>query len=150
MILSGRIKKKREFPSGAKLQLTSLVDVMTILLVFLLKSFSAEGNMITQSKDLHLPVSSSQTPAEMIKSVKVTKSSILVDDSVLIPISSFKNNDSVLISPLLNYFKAHTSTNKEIMIESDKDQPFDVIKKVMATCSKAGITDFQILVLRED
>jgi hypothetical protein len=37
-------------------QLTSLIDVMTILLVFLIKSFSVDGNLITPSDDLILPV----------------------------------------------------------------------------------------------
>jgi biopolymer transport protein ExbD len=43
-----------------KPQLTSLIDVMTILLVFLLKSFSVEGNLISVSTDMNLAESTSR------------------------------------------------------------------------------------------
>ena len=42
------------------LKLTSMIDMFTILLVFLLKSYSAEGQIVTLSKDLVLPESTSE------------------------------------------------------------------------------------------
>jgi len=35
-----------------QLRLTSMIDMFTILLVFLLKSYSAEGQIVTIAKDL--------------------------------------------------------------------------------------------------
>jgi biopolymer transport protein ExbD len=48
-----------------KPQLTSLIDVMTILLIYLLKSFSSEGEIVTVSKDLMLPESSAKKKAPL-------------------------------------------------------------------------------------
>ena len=49
----GRRRKKggEEF---AKPQMTSLVDVLTVLVFFLLKNFSTEGDIVTQTKNLEL------------------------------------------------------------------------------------------------
>ena len=48
-----------------KVQLTSLIDIMTILLVFLLKSYSAEGEIFTPSKGLVLPQSTAKKSPEI-------------------------------------------------------------------------------------
>lgn len=54
-------------------QLTSLVDVMTILLVFLIKSFSSEGSLVTPAADLVLPVSTSEETPRVRSSIEITK-----------------------------------------------------------------------------
>ena len=51
--------------SGAfKIQITSMVDMFVILLVFLLKSYSTSPVQITPNKDLTLPESTVQTDPE--------------------------------------------------------------------------------------
>jgi biopolymer transport protein ExbD len=127
---------------------------MTILLVFLIKSFSVEGNIITPVTDLQLPNSSSKISTQQMNSLKITKKAILANDQFITELNSFKNSDSLIISPLNIWLKAHPSAisgkNGELMIQSDKEISFDVIKKVMFTCSQAGIADFTILVMREE
>ena len=48
--------------SSFTLRLTSMIDMFTILLVFLLQSFSAEGEIMSVAQDLRLPESSAETP----------------------------------------------------------------------------------------
>lgn len=150
MISLSKGSNKNQLSTDCKVQLTSLVDVMTILLVFLLKSFSADGNTLTQSNNLHLPVSSANTPVRIINNLKITEDAIMSNDTIITSIGSVKASDSLVIPSLLQWFKTHGTNGKEIMIQSDKNQPFDVVKKVMFTCSQAAITDFTILVLREE
>ncbi|MBD3317747.1 MAG: hypothetical protein GF344_18320, partial [Chitinivibrionales bacterium] len=38
---------------------------------------------------------------------------------------------------------------REVMIQSDKEIEFEIVKRVMYTCSKAGYDDFTILVMQE-
>lgn len=154
MLSLSRNSVRNEKSGECKVQLTSLVDVMTILLVFLLKSFSVEGNIITPSADLELPVSSSNSSARLMKTLKITRNDLISDNQVIASISSIRNSDSMTIKPLMDWFESHKTGNnfvyKDIMIQSDKEQSFDVIKKVMFTCSQAGIKDFTILVLHEE
>jgi biopolymer transport protein ExbD len=135
-----------------KPQLTSLVDAMTILLVFLIKSISVEESVVTESTDLKLPSSSSKTVARTINNLKITKDKIISDDKVIAEIASIESSDSMTIPQLFFLLKNEKKFEKknEMMIQSDKETPFNVIKKVMYTCSLAGTTDFTILVLREE
>jgi biopolymer transport protein ExbD len=137
-------------------QLTSLVDVMTILLVFLIKSFSVEGNIVTPSPDLELPWSSSEKPARPVCTIEVTKNDILSEGSHLISLDSLRQSDSLMVPVLYDWMTLQkakcvdTTKALEVLIQSDKEIPFAVIKKVMYSCSKAGVAEFSVLVLQEE
>lgn len=140
-------------PAEFKPQMTSLVDVMTILLVFLIKSFSAEGTIVTPSSDLKLPVSRSEIPAQQTNSIQITKKAVMVNGTAILDASSITGSDSLLVPELFNWLQSPSTrgseAGKEMMIQADRHIPFDIIKKVMYTCSKAGRSDFTILVLNE-
>ena len=137
-------------------QLTSLVDVMTILLVFLIKSFSVEGNLVTPSKDMHLPVSTSEKPPRPRCTVEITRTAVLADGQVLATLKSIARSDSLLVPTLFSWMKLQrakcTDSLKppEVMIQCDREVEFAYVKKVMYTCSKAGFIDFSVLVLQEE
>lgn len=137
-------------------QLTSLVDVMTILLVFLIKNFSVEGNLITQSQDLILPVSSSEKEAQIRSSIEITRNVIVSEGHIIITLEELMRTDSMLIAPVFDWMKAVRSRNQNsktaasLLIQCDREVEFAVIKKVMFSCSKAGFTDFSVLVIQEE
>ncbi|KMQ51167.1 biopolymer transport protein ExbD/TolR [Chitinispirillum alkaliphilum] len=135
-----------------KPQLTSLVDVMTILLVFLIKSFSVEGSLISPPQNIQLPVSESREEMQVLKSIDITSTALLVGEEFITYHEDYLNSDSLLIEPLFRYIENYTSTDNEesLLIQSDRDIEFDILKRVMYTCSKAGISDFNILVVNED
>ena len=56
-----------------------MMDMMTIILVFLLKSYSTQDISIAPSEDLELPVSTVQKAPEMAVNVVVSKKNIVVD-----------------------------------------------------------------------
>ncbi|MFW5959741.1 MAG: ExbD/TolR family protein [Chitinivibrionales bacterium] len=132
-------------------QLTSLIDVMTILLVFLIKSFSVEGNLISPPEDLELPVSKSDKKAEPRLSLTVTKSAILHEERTLTQDKDFAESDSVLIPSLAEWIQEKGfSRDKTVIIEADKRLEFRILKRVMYTLSKSGLEDFQILAIRKE
>jgi biopolymer transport protein ExbD len=137
-------------------QLTSLVDVMTILLVFLIKSFSVEGTIITPSDDLRLPVSTSDKPPRVRCSIVITQQAIMAEGEVLVPFKKISEGDSLLIPALFSYMKSQYQRTKsagqqrEVIIQCDREVKYVYVKKVMYTCSKAGFTDYSVLVLQED
>lgn len=137
-------------------QLTSLVDVMTILLVFLIKSFSVEGNIVTPADDLLLPVSTSEKPPRPRCSIEITRNAVLADGQEIETVEHITKSDSLMIPPLFAWMKLQrvnsTDTVKiqEVMIQCDREVEFVVVKKVMYTCSKAGFVDYSVLVLQED
>ncbi len=73
------LKKARRTKPDAGLNITSMMDMMTIILVFLLKSYSTQDISVAPSEDLQLPVSTTQAPPEVAVNLVVTKSRIVVD-----------------------------------------------------------------------
>lgn len=135
-------------------QLTSLIDVMTILLVFLIKSFSVEGNIVTPSPDLTLPLSSSRMPARPAYTVEITRDAVIAEGTVVAENDELASTDSLLIPRLHEWMRGARpegdTASREVMIQSDHRVRFDVVKRVMYTCSKAGFSDFVVLVVEEE
>lgn len=131
-------------------QLTSLIDVMTILLVFLMKSFSVEGNLITPSDDLQLPLSTSHDVPVPVPTLEISSSAIMSEGERILVTDSISEDDSLELKPLSKWLLPRKNADmKEIMLQADQNIPFTVIKRVMFTCSKAGFDDFTILVQQE-
>ncbi len=154
MSIAQRVRAHNEENDGAfRPQLTSLIDVMTILLVFLLKNFSVEGEMVSPAKNLTLPSSVEKSRAEPRLSVQISQEQLLVNGSAIVAVDSFVNAEELLIEPLkkeLERFGPSADEREPLMIEADKNLPFAIIKRVMFTCSKAGYRDYTILVIQEE
>lgn len=137
-------------------QLTSLIDVMTFLLVFLIKSFSVEGNIITPATNLQLPLSTSQKRPAVIPSIEISRDAVMSEGAVIVPIGSFVNAEELTIPALHSWMllqrqkAADTAKTHQVMIQSDRDIPFNVVKRVLYTCSKAGYTDYSVLVIQKE
>ena len=98
-----RAKKKKN--AQVSLKLTSMIDMFTILLVFLLKSFSAEGQIMTVTKDLKLPESSAQKSPQPASIVAITNEYILLDGKQVASIADEMISNELLISGLANELK---------------------------------------------
>ena len=135
-------------------QITSLVDVMTILLVFLIKNFSVDSDVVSPPSNVDLPLSTSQKPAQPRCAVTITKEEIIAGDRVVANTAEVERSDSLIIEPLRVMMSALLPSclvdeSGAAVILCDKDVNFAVVKKVMSTCSKAGVVDYSILVLKE-
>ena len=137
-------------------QLTSLVDIMVILLFFLIQSFSIEGNLVTASTDLELPQSSAKKLPKPFCSVYITQNNVLVDDIVVTTNDKIAASADFLIPDLFKIMKVQKTKNRDsltigkLLVQADKETPFAIVKKVMYTCSKAGFDDFKVLVVQEE
>ncbi|MCP4545172.1 MAG: hypothetical protein GY835_01750 [bacterium] len=138
----------------AKPQLTSMVDMLTILLVFLLKSFSMEGNLVTASSDLVLPESTSMEQPVPELMVEITLGGVKLDGALIAPLADFAAADSLMIPGL--YSELRTLAEDEglgeeenkVTIQCDESLDFSIVKRVMFTCAQASFSDFSLLVRR--
>jgi biopolymer transport protein ExbD len=137
-------------------QLTSLIDMMTILLVFLLKSFSAEGTLVTPSRDLELPLSVTRQAPRPALMVEITRQAVLVDGKTVASLEELDRADSLVVAPLHEWLTGYAALlgngkkEREVIIQCDKACDFRYVKKVMATCARTGFSDFSLLVLQKD
>ena len=74
----GKKAGRRGDEDGA-LSITSMMDMMTIILVFLLKSYSTSDVSIKPTDDLQIPLSTSKKPPALAVNVVVSRSKIVVD-----------------------------------------------------------------------
>ncbi|MBN1351262.1 biopolymer transporter ExbD [candidate division KSB1 bacterium] len=156
--------RRRNAYKQFSLKLTSLIDMFTILLVFLLKSFSAEGDIMTVTKDLLLPISTSQKTPEVASIVAITDDWIMLDGERTSTTRTVLNNRrSMVIDSLKMVLKlkrdlaSHIGEintdmgfSGKICIQADKGIPYELIKKVMLTCGQTGYNDMLLAVLMEE
>ncbi|MDO5575825.1 MAG: biopolymer transporter ExbD [Fibrobacter sp.] len=137
-------------------QLTSLIDVMTILLVFLIRNFSDDQNVVSLPQGTNLPHSTSQQhPHFEAYTLDITKDAVICKDTVIVSLEQVKNSDLLLVEPLYTWLKKEhanmdSTENVKLLIQCDKDVLFSYVKKVMYSCSRAGFFEFSVLVIRED
>jgi biopolymer transport protein ExbD len=140
------------FGDTFKPQMTSLIDILTLLLVFLIQSFSAEGNLVTPSTDLTLPLSSSKKPAKPSLMLELTNGSIVADGKQLASNQSFSAAPDFLVKNVYGWLleqKTTVGAQRQIILQCDRELEFNIVKRIMYTCSKAGFTDFSVLVIEE-
>ncbi|MFH0921086.1 MAG: biopolymer transporter ExbD [Fibrobacterota bacterium] len=143
-------------PQVFRPQMTSLIDILTLLLIFLIQSFSAEGNLITPSDDLQLPVSSAKEAPKPMLMIEITSKAVMSEGTVLASADSVEHSAALSIEPLYQWLLqkkktvADTTKNLEVIIQCDREMPFKVVKKVMFTCSRAGYADFSVLAVQKD
>src|SRR5690606_25956237 len=87
--LRREIRRKAHEPEINFLNITAMLDIMTIILVFLLKSLGESAGAVPQSEDLRLPTSLLRTePSQEGVVVTVSKSQILVGDNRVLKLPS--------------------------------------------------------------
>lgn len=158
------VAEKRDLP----LQVTSMMDMFTIILLFLLKSFSAEGSILTNADNLVLPNSDShKKPAEINLQLAITADMVLIDNVPFMPTGDIRRMSDDNADPVIEKIKdklvsclafekdmvrsgALNESTRKVVIQADKNIGFDVLFKVMNTCSKAGYTTMNFAVMERE
>ena len=117
-----RKKKQRDLIKPEPLSINSLMDIMTILLVFLIKSYSSDPVTLKQTEDLKPPFSSSQLKPDPSTTMTLTLKGVLVDDEPAVQIAtsdgqiaeSDREGGGFLISPVFTKLEAAVEHQKEI------------------------------------
>jgi biopolymer transport protein ExbD len=152
--------KKHRTVSEEELNLTSMMDAMTIILLFLLKTYSTTGAIISPSSDLKLPYSLSTQPPHKELTVSVTRENILVSDERIMSVSDVDSRATVigtLFSELSrrardarqNEIQYAIPFTREIIIMADENVPFQLLFKVIYTCGSSEYNKLRLLTIRE-
>jgi len=134
--------------------------MFTILLFFLLKSFSAEGQVTMATTDLTLPVSTATKELQTTSFVTITPSLILLDGRPLLTTKNALEHESLLLKNLYDDLRAKRimaeadasidesmTFRGEITIQADEDIPFEVLKRVLYTCGQVGYNNMLLAVI---
>ncbi|PIE51186.1 hypothetical protein CSA37_13030 [Candidatus Fermentibacteria bacterium] len=143
------------------LNLTSMIDMFTILLVFLLKSYSAEGQIVTVSDQLVLPKARMEERVQLKLEIQVNNSVIVVDGDPVLAVTPelLQSGNSipalvVRLSDHLEYSRLTRGTLTEddmmINIQGDVYIPAILLQRIMASCSEAGYKTQNLAVIKTE
>jgi biopolymer transport protein ExbD len=83
-------RKKKHLNEEMSLNITSMADVFTIILVFLLKSFSTGAQAVTPSAGMVLPMAGAENPAMEALKVHVAADSISIEGNPVLTLEGFQ------------------------------------------------------------
>jgi biopolymer transport protein ExbD len=163
-----RDRGARRKKSLVDVDITSLLDILVILLVFLLRSYDSTGVILNVPKDIELPKSESHSVRKSGVVVQVSPSIIWVDDKEVVNTETYKgkvfSNGGRVILPLYNELVekkneikriAKTTPNADkfsgmVNLVIDKTIKYSYIKKLMHTCAEAGYQKYKFIVLGKE
>jgi biopolymer transport protein ExbD len=152
----------------AYLNITPMMDMMTILLVFLLKQFSVESAAASMSEGLQLPQSSIESMRPLAVNITITQSAILVEGDGVTTVRAGAIDPSVkrdgangyYITPLVDVLNKHANRLKKIaamggtqfdgtaMILVDKNTPYRLLTEVLYSAGQAEFKNYHLVVIK--
>jgi len=114
--LSNKLRHRQPL-EPPRLNLTAMVDVFVVLLIFLLKSYSAEGNIMTTNKSLELPVSTSTLQPQLTLTLTVTKEAIFVEDKRVEEVRTIQEGSELFIPSLAQELKYQVERARFVEVE---------------------------------
>jgi biopolymer transport protein ExbD len=167
------INKNRHEPDIDFLNITAMLDMMTIILVFLLKSMSQSSASLPQSGDLMMPKSVLTTEASQEGvAVLISKSQIVVDDNIVVPVPAdathgvegkYKRSGptDLYIVPLANALQSWRERDRQVRLATGKDPsaseaiiiadsgtPYRLLTEVLFTLGQSEFAKFHLMVLQ--
>ncbi len=159
------------------LNITAMLDIMTIILVFLLKSLGESSASIPQSDDLTLPITTRNTPpSEEGVVITISKSLLMLDDQQVLTLPSRdsqvqsgvgarhkrKGPNDLYIAPLGGMLqqarkldqavrdakKLDRNAPSEAIIVADASTPFRTLSEVLFTLGQSEFGQFHLMVMQ--
>lgn len=164
-----RLGKTKKEP--LEVDITSLLDILVILLVFLLKSYNASDLTLDVVERLELPPSKSDIMGQMAITVQVNKDrNLWIDNSPmgkieesgeiitnlkdrLVELKKVRDDELKLLEARApasiseeEALAKRKQTNKMVNIVLDQELPYAVLRKVMHTSATVGLSEFKFIV----
>ena len=151
----GRSRKRK----GRGLNLTPLMDVFTILVFFLL-FHSYGGDVMEAPKQIELPNSVVETKPRETVMIMVSPELVLVQGETVIatsellgdsmgPIPEIKERLTYLERNIIGISTKTVAESKEVTILADKSIPFEMLKRIMSTCTGSGYGRISLAVIQK-
>ena len=172
-----RFSTKNHSEIDTEINITAMADIFTVLLVFLLKSFSSGFSTLVPPAGIEIPSAMATKVAPESLKVEISSSSIAIDGKKVLGLQGFilpQNEilaDGTLKSVAIAFDeqrkkrlktlelvkkdrdlsstneKQNSLNNQQMILVSDKGTPYEVIKPILASAAVSGFTDIKLLVI---
>lgn len=144
---------------GNHMVLVPFIDMLIILVVFMLMHTS-DVEVLPNLRNIAIPSSWSQAPPRPSVVVMVTKDDLLVDGKVVARLADLLDSEQTLIEPLQDVLESQAESvlsrpgdaapEREVTIMADRDTPYRLLRKVMATCTQAKYSKVSLAVIERE
>ncbi len=169
-----RARRKQREAAGEirELNIVAMMDMMTIILVFLLKSYQASAINVNMSADLTIPQSTTQLHPQENISVTVSLKEVAVNDRKvaevkggLIPATAKEGGraDAFFVGAVFDALKKEVEKQKKIAkwnknapftgrvnVVADRKIPYRTLMEVLYTAGQAELGEYKFMVLKND
>lgn len=159
------MSRRRRFELDVKqnstftLNITSMTDMFTLMLVFLLQNFAATTVQIEPIDGLRLPMSNTYKNPILAIQISVSNNEIRVGEKVVAKVQNREianqdvdPQDTNFIKPLFTELQTLAQNpnikkdeKNQIMLQADQDLPYQTLRKVMYTASMAGFPQVKLV-----
>ena len=143
------------------LQLTSLLDMFTIILVFLMVSFEAEDRDFVLHSGVELPASSASSPFKTAVNMAITKDAVYIEGRKIFKLEKGgdvkdadfeKGQIDIIVNAVTEAWKLHKIEEDEediVVIQADRHLPYRTIHLVMKSAAQSGFFRFRLAIEKE-
>ena len=156
----GLMPHKRRERVDAQLNLIPLIDILSVMVAFLLV-YSTDVEVLQNSKGVAIPQSHTDVRPKQSVVVMVTKDAVLVQGETVASLAEVSDPRTQLVEPLRTVLQRPIAgldaaardealTSREVTVMADKDLPYEVLRKVLATCTAAAYGKIALAVLQKE
>ncbi len=159
-------KKRKKYKLAGEnishLNLTPMMDIMTILLVFLIQSFATDPSAINITLDLRPPESTVEKPMEAATTVTITAKQILVDNEVVVELDQLQlakgqKEITALRDSLIERADHAAALNKlggaefdgKLEVVAHQTTPYDLLTAVLYSAGQAKYSQYKLVVMKK-
>src|ERR671931_1693997 len=99
-VLGGKIARGRR-STNADLNVVPMVDMMTMLVIFLLQQFLATGEVLYMQKDIKLPDARHGQQIEVAPVVAISSAQVVVSGQKVAEVADLDKDQGAVIAPLV-------------------------------------------------
>ncbi len=157
---SRRIKRmSRNRVKIGKMNLTSLMDVFTILVFFLLVN-SGSVELVEAPKDVKLPESREEAKPRETVVISISPEDVIVQGEAVARVEDVLEGEAASLDPLaarlaelkesiVGPATLSVAESQEVTILADKSVPFIVVRKIMSACTGEGYENVSLAVIQK-
>jgi biopolymer transport protein ExbD len=157
--MASRFVRKKK-PRG--LMLTSLLDMFTIILIFLIVSFESEDQDFRLNPDVSLPESTARSVFKPAVNLVINAQHVIVEDKILVTLADGRFSPEMyevgevpaLVEALKDAYERRDLSLPEedqniIMIQADKELDYQSLYLVMRSASMAGFSRYRLAIMKK-
>jgi biopolymer transport protein ExbD len=151
---------------STELNLTSMIDMFTIILIFLIKSYSVSDVALSPDSTIQMPYSTATEIPTIAVKVSMSQENISIDGRPIINLQNGRlqaeDVQGLVIFPLYRELKAiavlkaeeekqdpNREFKRQVLLYGDKRIPYGTLKRILFTAGQAEYETFRLSVIRK-